>query len=879
MEAKPLTVLAELLSHAGEVVSREALLAAAWPGLNVVPGSLATAISKLRGAFGDEGRRVIESVPRMGYRIGVPIVLAQPPKRARLAMTLIVGDAVPNRPQWRLSRPLGDRAQPDVWLAEHEKTGEARVFKFADTGSRLDALRREAAISRLLHDALGDRPQLVRITEWNFDARPFFIESQYGGLDLPAWAASRGGITSVELAERLAIVAEIAETVAEVHGLGVLHRDIKPSNILVSDQADGSRQIRLVDFGAGRLLGTAAMDAARITGLTLAGDEAAEAASRSGTLRYMAPEVMRGGPPSAAADVFALGVVLFQMIVGDLDRPLAVGWEADVADALLRADIAASASGDPSLRLPSAALLAGRLRSIDQRRVEAEERRRFDKERERLAQELEKVRAKRPWILGTFAGLVASLAIISIYYVQLRTSANVLASEVTTEQALTRFLKDDLIAAGDPTVSGRADLSVAEAARTATSKIDRAFSANNPELSAVLHTAMGATFNSLSDYGRALAEGNRAVDLLTIERKPSPAALADAQLVSAEALMDMGRLQEAGSRLNATEAALKQLRNVDATLVVRLATEKGLLAAGMLDIPGFLHHLQIASGLAAGISDLEPKLRDWVGLGMANAYRMSGRFPEADTVLRRLIRDQEGDYGADDARPIFSKMVLGIDLSYENRVPEGLTLISAAVPALERKLGPLARRTLSAKDSLAGVYFKQANYDEASRIWADLASSYARVGVPSEISHVAAQTNLARALMRGGHLAQSEDVFRAVLAELRTTVGVSAPGAQAVRFNLAYLLLELKQPAEVPDLIRGLSVDTLNEAQQESDWPGRLAFLEGRLALEQGDRKLAFARLTVAAHQITDEGVNSLISPTKISGLLSQASTNDELHP
>ena len=59
MEAKPLAVLAELLSHAGEAVSRETLLAAAWPGLFVAPGSLATAVLKLRAAFGDDGRRVI----------------------------------------------------------------------------------------------------------------------------------------------------------------------------------------------------------------------------------------------------------------------------------------------------------------------------------------------------------------------------------------------------------------------------------------------------------------------------------------------------------------------------------------------------------------------------------------------------------------------------------------------------------------------------------------------------------------------------------------------------------------------------------------------------------------------------------------------------
>ena len=95
-------------------------------------------ISKLRGASGDDGRRVIEAVHRMGNSIGAPIVLAQPPKRARLAMTL-TADYVVGR--WEIAP-----SQTSV------KTGEARVSKFADTGSSLDALRREAAISQLLHE-------------------------------------------------------------------------------------------------------------------------------------------------------------------------------------------------------------------------------------------------------------------------------------------------------------------------------------------------------------------------------------------------------------------------------------------------------------------------------------------------------------------------------------------------------------------------------------------------------------------------------------------------------------------------------------------------------------------------------------------------------
>jgi TolB-like protein/DNA-binding winged helix-turn-helix (wHTH) protein/Flp pilus assembly protein TadD len=73
LELKPLEVLLQLLRHAGEVVTKEELLEAVWPGLMVVDGSLATAMSKLRKALGDEESSIVLTVPRVGYRLGVPV--------------------------------------------------------------------------------------------------------------------------------------------------------------------------------------------------------------------------------------------------------------------------------------------------------------------------------------------------------------------------------------------------------------------------------------------------------------------------------------------------------------------------------------------------------------------------------------------------------------------------------------------------------------------------------------------------------------------------------------------------------------------------------------------------------------------------------------
>lgn len=77
LERKPLELLRHLLAHSGEVVRKEELLKAVWPGVLVVDASLATAVSKLRKVLGDQ--EIVQTVPRVGYRIAVPVVRLVPP--------------------------------------------------------------------------------------------------------------------------------------------------------------------------------------------------------------------------------------------------------------------------------------------------------------------------------------------------------------------------------------------------------------------------------------------------------------------------------------------------------------------------------------------------------------------------------------------------------------------------------------------------------------------------------------------------------------------------------------------------------------------------------------------------------------------------------
>jgi eukaryotic-like serine/threonine-protein kinase len=397
VQRKPLEILALLLSRPGEVVTKEELREIVWQGRPTVEHVIASAIGKLRGALGEVDAARIVTLPRIGYRFDGPLERMAVGRTTLSRLELTAGQAVPGRPNFLLDSLVGGTAGSEVWLARHAKTREPRIFKFSTDGSQLAALKREATLSRLLRENLGERPDFVRVLDWNFEVPPFFLECEYGGTDLARWAADGKPLDALPLPQRLALFLQVADAVAAAHGIGVLHKDLKPANVLVAPggPADGGGwQVRLTDFGSSRLLEPGRLDDLGITrlGLTLTVDAAAD--SSGGTPLYLAPELIAGRPPTVASDVYALGVMLFQLVVGDLRRPLVPGWERGVTDPLLRDDIARATDGDPALRLASVGELATRLRSLSTRHRDAAEQTEREQEADRARAALQRARTR-----------------------------------------------------------------------------------------------------------------------------------------------------------------------------------------------------------------------------------------------------------------------------------------------------------------------------------------------------------------------------------------------------------------------------------------------------------------------------------------------------
>ncbi len=379
------------------------------------------------------------------------------------------GLPIPRHEKWVITEKLGQGGFGEVWLATHADTKNQRVFKFCFDAERLRSFKRELTLFRLLRDALGNRDDIAALYDVSVEAPPFYLESQYVPLgNLSIWAEAQGGIDSVPMTTRLDLLARAARALAAAHSVGIIHKDIKPSNILIHEE-DGAPRPRIADFGIGTLADSAALDQRNITQLGFTESLMGESdGGSSGTQLYMAPEYLIGQPASIRGDVFSLGVMLYQLVAGDLTKPMGSGWHRDVEDPLLREDIARCIDVDPNRRFADATDLAVQLETLAERHAALRREEEAAAYQQRLQQQTEKRR--RLLALGAVA-MVGLLAVVASLYKGLQ------EQRVLKESARITASQADYALANEHLKQGYANMAVAHLARALRSDPDNASAA------------------------------------------------------------------------------------------------------------------------------------------------------------------------------------------------------------------------------------------------------------------------------------------------------------------------------------------------------------------------------------------------------------------
>jgi hypothetical protein len=260
--------------------------------------------------------------------------------------------------RYRPLRPLGSGGSGSVWLARDERNGLDVALKIVPReGKAASRAEREAeAAARLRH------PACQRAYGFGRDSRHVYIAYEY----VPGRTfreALRGG--ELDDAAAIEAAAQVLEALAHAHAHGIVHRDVKPSNVLLAEGRDVS--VRVLDFGLAQIR--------EAETLTAQGDV-------PGTLAYIAPERLAGRVTTEAADVWAVGVMLWEALAGRhpfwrsslLETARAIEAGAPSLDSMrpdlprpLLAAVARALDLDPARR-PSAAALAGVLQRVEPRR-------------------------------------------------------------------------------------------------------------------------------------------------------------------------------------------------------------------------------------------------------------------------------------------------------------------------------------------------------------------------------------------------------------------------------------------------------------------------------------------------------------------------------
>lgn len=354
---------------------RETILKAPLPRLSSVlkecPAELEEIVSK---SVRREPADRFYSVAALGRAINRVIEMSGPVPASPPPWVPATGTVIPGT-EWRLLEKIGEGGTGQVWLGQHDQLGERRVFKFCDSEDKARTLKRELTLFRLLKEHVGRNPHFIQLHEVSLDEPPWYLMmEQTDALDLESWAkAQPGGLAALPERVRLEIVAQAAEGLQAAHEAGILHRDIKPANLLVrGDGATGTIHVFVADFGIGQLTAEKLIQQGTRGGFTKTVSDL-RADQLSGTMLYLAPEVLGEQPATPRSDIYSLGVVLWQLLIGNLHAAVdAADWQERIADPLLREDLTKCLAGSPEKRWSSAGELAASLRNLPERRTQAE---------------------------------------------------------------------------------------------------------------------------------------------------------------------------------------------------------------------------------------------------------------------------------------------------------------------------------------------------------------------------------------------------------------------------------------------------------------------------------------------------------------------------
>jgi eukaryotic-like serine/threonine-protein kinase len=681
---------------------------------------------------------------------------------------------------YHLLQLIGVGGMGEVWLAEQKQPVRRRVaVKLIKAGMDThEVVARFESERQAL--ALMDHPAIAKVFDAGTtpDGRPYFVMEYVAGIPITDYCDKHKLTTR----QRLELFVLVCEGVQHAHQKAIIHRDLKPSNILVAE-VDRKPMPRIIDFGVAKAI--------------LPGVSAATMFTRVGTvigtIDYMSPEQADSGGEDidTRSDVYSLGVVLYELLVGE--RPLDFGklafdevlhrlreQEAPRPSTKLRtlggqsAIMARNRGVDPPTLVRQ---LRGDADAIALRALEKDRARRYSTPSE-LAADIgrylrnEPVNAHPPsavyravkYVRRHRLGVAAATAVV-VLLVAFAVTEAVELRRITRERnradRIAQYMMG-MFQVPDPSEARGNTITAREILDQSSKSIESSLS-NDPELQAKLMCTMAETYWGLGLFSRAQALLERALEIQRRVLGPEhPDTLLSSRIL-ASVLENEGHHDEAEKMKRQTLAIDRRVLGPDNDETLRCMSSLTTTLRGKGDYAE-------AEKLDREIFEAQRRV-----LGPENRYTLlsmsnlaadltqQGLYAEAEKPERDALDMQRRILGLEDIYTQATMNDLASVLIGEGHYAEAEKLEREVFDIQRRVLGPEHPRTLDTMSRLTNALLHAGHYAEAEKLAADLVNIDQRVLGPEHPSTLWALEAEAVELSREGRYRDAEKLFREAL--------------------------------------------------------------------------------------------------------------------
>jgi serine/threonine-protein kinase len=716
---------------------------------------------------------------------------------AEAADELLAGDALPVHRfgPYRIVRLLGEGGMGVVYLGHRDDLESDAAIKILPN-AWLSPTRRDRFRLEMQTLAALDHPSIARLLDANHlaDGTPWFAMEYVDGEPLTSWARKRRlGVRAV-----MRLFLDVCDAVQHAHERAVIHRDIKPSNVLAMPNGG----IKLLDFGiAKRVRDARESDVRSRTGVPLL------------TPQYAAPEQFRG-QVGVSADVYALGMMLFELIAGSLPYRMDE-VSADSLDAAIRASyppnlrrVISNRSGPPGAAIglnslstsewvDLEALFAAALAPDPAERYRSVEAFRADIARW-LAQEPLAARpatwgyrarkfVRRQWRGVTLAGLALSATAVGLWLHtrSLTAARDVAVAEAARVTRLQQFLVN-LFQGGVETPIPVDSLRLATVVRNGVREANGL--TNDPAIQAELFTTLGIVSEQMGGFARADTLYRQAIERSAAHNGPEHPETIRARIRRAAVL----------TRLDQVDSAEGQLRSLEPTVLraprnhpvkAELDEVLGKLLAERGKIPEALERLERAVAERKGVDSTSREYADALR-ELGNAVYYSGNSRRADSLFRIALPINRRRLGPMNPNVGYLLTNLGILASVNGDLVQAERDLREAVAISAAWFGEHHWLTAGARMPLGQTLIRQKRFAEAVPLLRGVIDDYTREPLVGTSSLNLARNALGHALVGIGDRAGATAEFERSARELRAELGANHMNTMLAEASLATVLTD-----------------------------------------------------------------------------------------